>query len=78
MSMLPALHELTPETLPGSYQTAFGIISVQKFAEPGMKVRGYNPFTRRSFMLWANDEGVHMRSTQADSNWWGEWESEEL
>lgn len=71
---LPVLHELTAETLPGSYRTPFGIISVQKFAEPGMKVRGYNPFTGRSFMLWANDEGVHIRSTQPDSTWWGKWE----
>lgn len=75
---LPPLHELTADTLPGSYQTAFGIVSVMKFQEPGMKVRGYNPFTRRSFMLVANDEGLHMRSTNADSHWWNDWETEEL
>ena len=70
---LPCLHELTVDTLPGSYQTAFGIVSVMH-TDDRIKVRGYNPFTRRSFMVWIDHEGAHMRSTEPDSFWWGDWE----
>ncbi|AUM59781.1 hypothetical protein [Pseudomonas phage PMBT14] len=73
MNLLPELHELTPDTLPGPYQTAFGIISVQHTDER-VKVRGLNPFTRRSFMMWIDHEGMHLRSTKPDSTWWDEWE----